>query len=46
VQFAWSHRSATFSTGNERKQTLSQVGIFYTLPGSDGFGSMDWRPDQ
>jgi hypothetical protein len=46
VQYAWSHRSATFGTGNERRQTLAQVGIFYTLLGSDGFGTVDTRPDR
>jgi hypothetical protein len=45
VQYAWSHRSATFTAGSERRQTLAQVGIFYTLLGSDGFGTVDWRGD-
>ena len=43
VQYAWSHRSATFASGNERGQTLAQIGLFYTLLGSDGFGTVDWR---
>jgi hypothetical protein len=45
IQYVWSHRSATFSTGNERKQTLSQVGIFYTLLGQQDFGAVQWLRD-
>jgi hypothetical protein len=41
----WSHRSATFSTGNERKQTLAQIGIFYTLLGQQDFGAVQWPRD-
>jgi len=45
VQYAWSHRSATFSNGTGRRQTLAQVGLFYTLLGQQDFGAVDWRGD-
>ena len=45
IQYVWSHRSATFSTGNERKQTLAQIGIFYTLLGRQDFGAVQWPRD-
>jgi hypothetical protein len=44
VQYAWSHRSATFDSGAERKQTFGQIGIFYTLLGQQDFGAVEWRP--
>jgi hypothetical protein len=43
LQYAWSHRSATYNAGGERKQTLGQFGIFYTLLGQQDFGTVDWR---
>ena len=43
LQYAWSHRSATYNSGIERKQTLGQFGIFYTLLGQQDFGAVDWR---
>jgi hypothetical protein len=45
VQYAWSHRSATYNGGAERKQTLGQIGLFYTLLGQQDFGAVAWRPD-
>ena len=45
VQYAWSHRSATYNSGAERKQTFGQIGIFYTLLGQQDFGAVEWRPD-
>jgi hypothetical protein len=45
IQYVWSHRSATFSAGNEKKQTLSQVGIFYTLLGQQDFGAVKHEGD-
>ncbi|MGN6524795.1 MAG: DUF3943 domain-containing protein [Burkholderiaceae bacterium] len=45
VTYAWSHRSAAFAGGAERKQTLGQVGVFYTLLGRQDFGIPDWHAD-
>ena len=39
----WSHRSAGFPGTPGRRQTLSTVGLYYTLLGQDGFGAVDWR---
>jgi hypothetical protein len=44
VNYLWSHRSASYPTAGDRRQTLSTVGIYYTLLSSDGFGAPDWRP--
>ena len=45
LQYVWSHRSASYAAGVERKQTLGQVGLFYTLLGQQDFGAVDWRAD-
>lgn len=45
VTYIWSHRSAAFAGGAQRKQTLGQVGVFYTLLGRQDFGIADWRAD-
>ena len=45
LQYVWSHRSASYDSGQERKQTLGQVGVFYTLLGQQDFGAVDWRRD-
>lgn len=46
VSYVWSHRSAAFPTSAERRQTLGQVGIYYTLLGRQDFGAVEWRhPD-
>ncbi len=39
----WSHRSASYPVAGQRRQTLSTVGVYYTLLSSDGFGAPDWR---
>jgi hypothetical protein len=43
VNYLWSHRSAEFNGGIDRRQTLGQVGVFYTLLGQQDFGAVDWR---
>jgi len=44
--YVWSHRSAAFAGGIERRQTLGQVGLYYTLLGRQDFGAVEWRhPD-
>ena len=46
VSYVWSHRSAAFSSSVEQRQTLGQVGVYYTLLGRQDFGAVDWRhPD-
>jgi Domain of unknown function (DUF3943) len=40
----WSHRSASYPVAGDRRQTLSTVGVYYTLLSGDGFGTVDWRP--
>jgi hypothetical protein len=44
VNHVWSHRSAAFPGTPGRRQTLGRVGVYYTLLGQQGFGSVDWRP--
>jgi hypothetical protein len=46
VSYVWSHRSAAFPSSVEQRQTLGQVGIYYTLLGRQDFGAVEWRhPD-
>ena len=46
VNYVRSHRSAEFAGGADRRQTLGQVGVFYTLLGQQDFGAVEWRhPD-
>jgi hypothetical protein len=46
LSYVWSHRSAAFPGGVDQRQTLGQVGVYYTLLGRDNFGAVDWRqPD-
>ena len=46
VSYVWSHRSAAFPSSVEERQTLGQVGIYYTLLGRQDFGAVEWRhPD-
>jgi len=42
IQYEWSHRSATYDSGVQRRQTLGQLGVFYTLLGEQGFGAVAW----
>jgi hypothetical protein len=44
LNYVWSHRSANYVTLAESRQTLAQVGLYYTLLGHDGFGAVEWRP--
>jgi len=43
VNYLWSHRKASYPTVGDRRQTLSTVGVYYTLLSGDGFGEVDWR---
>lgn len=43
VNYLWSHRSASYPVIGGRRQTLSTVGVYYTLLSGDGFGAVDWR---
>lgn len=43
VSYVWSHRSAAFAGGVDQRQTLGQVGVFYTLLGRQDFGTVEWR---
>ena len=43
VSYVWSHRSAAFAGGVDRRQTLGQFGIYYTLLGRQDFGAVEWR---
>jgi hypothetical protein len=46
ISYVWSHRSAAFPTSADRRQTLGQVGIYYTLLGRQDFGAVEWRHPQ
>ena len=35
LKYVWSHRSASYQTGGDRRQTLGTVGIYYTLLGEE-----------
>ncbi|MET0383025.1 MAG: DUF3943 domain-containing protein, partial [Burkholderiaceae bacterium] len=43
IDYVRLHRSAAFAGGIDRRQTLGQVGIFYTLLGQQDFGAVEWR---
>ena len=46
ISYVWSHRSAAFAGGVDQRQTLGQVGVYYTLLGRQDFGAVEWRhPD-
>ena len=45
LTYVWSHRSAAFASGVQERQTLGQVGIYYTLLGRQDFGAVEWRTD-
>ena len=46
ISYVWSHRSAAFPSSVEQRQTLGQVGLYYTLLGRQDFGAVEWRhPD-
>lgn len=44
VKYVWTHRNASFPSGNQQIRTLGTVGLYYTLLGLDTFGTVDWRP--
>lgn len=43
VKYVWTHRNASFPSGNQQVSTLGTVGLYYTLLGLDTFGTVDWR---
>ncbi len=43
VKYVWTHRNASFASGNQQVSTLGTVGLYYTLLGLDTFGTVDWR---
>lgn len=43
VKYLWSHRDAYFPRAGDQTQTRGTIGVYYTLLGRDGFGSVDWR---
>ena len=43
IKYVWSHRRASYPNIADRTQTLATVGVYYTLLGLDGFGTVDWR---
>ena len=43
ISYVWSHRSAAFPPAVQQRQTLGQVGIYYTLLGRQDFGAVEWR---
>jgi hypothetical protein len=46
VKYVWTHRNASFASGNQQTQTLGTVGLYYTLLGLDTFGTVDWRDER
>lgn len=42
LKYTWSHRSASYPVIGDRSQTLGAIGVYYTLLGADGFGTVDW----
>jgi hypothetical protein len=43
INYLWSHRSASYQQLGSQRQTLSTVGVYYTLLSGDDFGTVDWR---
>ena len=43
LKYQWSRRDAFFPRSGDQTQTRGTVGIYYTLLGKDGFGTVDWR---
>jgi hypothetical protein len=43
VNYGWSHRSTSSPDSSGRRQTLGQVGVFYTLISRNTNGAVDWR---
>lgn len=37
------HRDASYPVAGDRSQTLTTVGVYYTLLGLDTFGTVEWR---
>jgi len=46
ISYVWSHRSAAFAGAVDQRQTLGQVGVYYTLLGRQDFGAVEWRHPQ
>ena len=43
IKYPWNRRDATYTTLGDRNQSRTTFGIYYTLPGNDQFGEVDWR---
>lgn len=43
LKYTWSRRDAAFPATGAQTQTRGTIGIYYTLLGKDGFGTVDWR---
>ncbi len=43
LKYTWSRRDAAFPATGDQTQSRGTIGIYYTLLGKDGFGTVDWR---
>jgi hypothetical protein len=43
LKYLWSRRDASFPVSGDQTQTRGTIGVYYTLLGKDGFGTVDWR---
>lgn len=43
LKYQWTRRDAAFPTTGDQTQIRGTVGIYYTLLGKDGYGTIDWR---
>lgn len=43
LKYIWSRRDSAFPVTGDRTQTRGTIGVYYTLLGKDGFGTVDWR---
>ena len=43
LKYTWSRRDAAFAATGDQTQSRGTIGIYYTLLGKDGFGTVDWR---
>jgi hypothetical protein len=43
LKYQWTRRDASSLAGGDQNQIRGTVGIYYTLLGKDGFGTIDWR---
>lgn len=43
LKYQWTRRDASFPASGDQNQIRGTVGIYYTLLGKDGYGTVDWR---